>query len=160
MRLKNQKAEHDRYVAMEKQVYNTIVTWIKGHINEQTKSKMKIIQGKLLDFFKQNSKPTSIQVLALLTTLKNQYLPNGLTNNPYDDISLLLQIINTLDNDTTLYFDIYVDFNGIYRRRLIQSNQYPNIDGKPQILDIEITKDELADKVKEIAITEGGFEEI
>lgn len=160
MRIVNQKAEHDRYVAMEKQVYDTIVTWLKAHINEQTKSKMKIIQGKLLDFFKQNSKPTSIQVLALLTTLKNQYLPNGLTNNPYDDISLLLQIINTLDNDTTLYFDIYVDFNGIYRRRLIQSNKYPNIDGKPEILNIEITDKELSQRVKEITIEQGDFEEV
>lgn len=160
MRIVNQKQEHSRYVAMEKQVYDNIVSWLKTHINEQTKSKLKIIQGKLLDFFKANPRPTNMQVLTLLTSLKNQYLPNGITGTPFDDITLFPKVINSLDDGKTMYFDIFVDFNGIYQRRLIQSNIYPNIDGKPEILNIEITDKELSQRVKEITIEQGDFEEV
>lgn len=156
MRIVNQRTEHDNYVNAEKTCYDTFVTWINLNINEQVKSKAKIIQSLLLDYFKEHKKPTFTQVQTFCNSLKSQYLPN----TSYNDISIVIVKVNSLDNDKTFYFDIFIDFNGIYQRQLIQSNCMPNNDGKPIILDIEITDDELDERIKQQAIIDGDFEEI
>lgn len=153
IRIKNIKANKEAYINTEKSVYNEIVTWIKTNINEQTKSKAKIIQQKLLDFFTQTKKPTTIQVNNLLTLLKSKYLPNY-------PITLYSEVVNSIDNDKTLYFNVFLNLGGYYNRQLIQENCHPNIDGKPVILDIEITDLELSNIIKEITLKKGKFEEI
>ena len=154
MRIKNEKANKTRYINTEKTVYNEIVTWIKANITEQTKSKAKIIQQKLLDFFAQTKKPTTIQVNNLLTLLKSKYLSN------YPSITLNHNVINSIDNDKTLYFNVFLNLGEYYNRQLIQENCHPNIDGKPVILDIEITDLELSNIIKELTLKKGNFEEI
>jgi len=156
MRIVNQKSNHDAYVEAEKTAYDTFTTWLKENINEQVKSKCKIIQSWLLEFFKLNKKPTFSQVQTYCNNLKSQYLPNS----SYEDMNIVITKVNSLDNDKTFYFDIFIDFNGIYQRQLIQSNCMPNKDGKPIILDIEITDDELDERIKQQAIIDGEFEEI
>lgn len=154
IRIKNIKANKEAYINTEKSVYNEIVTWIKTNINEQTKSKAKIIQQKLLDFFAQTKKPTTIQVNNLLTLLKSKYLKS------YPAITLWFDVVNSIDNDKTLYFNVFLNLGEYYNRQLIQENCHPNIDRKPVILDIEITDLELSNIIKETTLKKGKFEEI
>lgn len=153
MRIKNQKANYKRYVELEKQNYDKIVNWLKTNVTEESKSKAKIIQSKLLDFFTKVKKPTVVQTNNLLNLLKVKYLQSY-------DITFYTDYVNSLDDDETLFFDIYLNMGGYYMRQLIQHNCLPNIFGKKIILDLEVTDEEISMAVRERTITEGGFEEI
>lgn len=153
MRIKNQKANYKRYVELEKQNYDKIVNWLKTNVTEESKSKAKIIQSKLLDFFTKVKKPTVVQTNNLLNLLKVKYLQGY-------DITFYTDYVNSLDDDETLFFDIYLNMGGYYMRQLIQHNCLPNIFGKKIILDLEVTDEEISMAVRERTIIEGGFEEI
>lgn len=154
IRIKNQKVNEEKYKKIESNVYDEIVNWYTININEQTKSKIRIIQSKLLDFFAKVNHPTTMQIKALLTLLNRKYLTE------YPDITLHYKATNSLENDNVVYFIIYVNFNNIYTRNLIENNKFPEIDGKKIILNIEIEKDELSEIIKDRTIKIGNFEEI
>ena len=147
MRIKNQKANYKRYVELEKQNYDKIVNWLKTNVTEESKSKAKIIQSKLLDFFTKVKKPTVVQTNNLLNLLKVKYLQGY-------DITFYTDYVNSLDDDETLFFDIYLNMGGYYMRQLIQHNCLPNIFGKKIILDLEVTDEEISMAVRERTIIE------
>ena len=153
MRIKNEKANREQYLAIEKANYDKLAKWYKDTMSEVLKSKCKIIQTKLLDFFAKKKKPTNEEVNEIVTEV-TKYLKS------YHDIKIDIDIVNSLDFDKTMFFSIYIDFNGFYRRCLIQENCHPNIDKKPVILDIEITPGEISEYVKNETIKVGNFEEI
>lgn len=154
IRLKNHKANEARYIEAEKNAYDTIVSWLNTNITEESKSKCKIVQSKLLDFFKTHKKPTSTKVQTLLKALKAKYLSSS-----YPTIKFTTDIATSIFDEKALLFNIYLNFNGYYSRQVIRDNHFPSIDGKPEILDIEITKSELNIAVEQKAIKDGGFEE-
>lgn len=154
MRIKNQTAEKSRYIEIEKKTYNKIVSWIKNNVDESLKSKAKIIQAKLFDFFKKEKRPTTTKVVSFLNLLKTKYLSS------YNTVNIRFNVINSIDNQETLFFNVFLDFNGIYTRPLIERNILPNIDGKTILLNIEIKDEELSEVIKKRTIEEGDFEEL
>lgn len=154
MRIKNQKANEEKYKELEVKAYDSLVEWYRKNVDEVLKSKFKIMQDALLEFFRKCKKPSSTQVLELIGGLRQKYI------SKYPDIHLCIKYTNSIDDDNAIFFTVYAVFNEFYTRYLIQENRHPNIDGKPVILDIEITDDEISEYVRAKALADGNFEEI
>lgn len=154
MRIKNQKANEQKYKLLERQAYDRLVSWYKTNVTEVLKAKCKLVQEALLEFFKCCKKPTTTQVLAKVEELENKYLSH------FQKVRCKVDYVNSLDDGKALFFNIDIDFNGFYRRKLVQENGQPNIDRKPVILDIEITDEEISEYANKEAMDRGKFEEI
>jgi hypothetical protein len=154
IRLKN-KREERRFNSYLKKANDEITQWINANITEELKQKCANIQSRLLEWFRKHKRPESTKVQTFLNALKEKYLEES-----YPRVKFILEIGNPLEFGYAAHFNIYLSFNNYWNRFVIMGNKRPTLLGKPYILNIEPTEEEIEIAVETKAIKDGNFEEI
>ena len=153
IRLKN-KREERRFNPYLKKANDEITRWINANITEELKQKCANIQSRLLEWFRTHKHPESTKVQVFLNALKEKYL------EAYPQVKFILEIGKPIEFGYATHYNIYLSFNNYWNRFVIMGNKRPMLLGKPYILNIEPTDEEITIAVETKAIKDGNFEEI